>query len=107
MGVTSVPEVDGRICFQRVSMQLAAVQVFPVHVHGADLAAVVGGVVVNAPVGVAAGAVDGQLQLSTVQLNAAPLHFHGLEDVEKLADTLLLLLKRKTKEREAKINFLI
>ena len=86
----SVLEGDDLVFLEGIGAQLPAVQVFPVHVHGGDGAVVVGGVVVDAPVGVAAGAVNGQIQLSVAQQHTAPLHLHGFEDVEKLADALHL-----------------
>ena len=58
---------------QRIAGQLAAVQIFPVHIHGGNLVVAVGGVVVNALVGVAAAGVKGDFVLAALQLATAPL----------------------------------
>ena len=55
-------------------------------VHGGNLMVVVGGVVVNATIRVAAGGVDGDFVLVFAQTHAAPGLGHGAKNVEKLAD---------------------
>ena len=73
---------------QRIAGQLAAVQIFPVHIHGGNLVVAVGGVVVNALVGVAAAGVKGDFVLAAVQLTAAALLLDRMQNVEKLPDAL-------------------
>jgi len=77
---------------QGILHQFAPLQFLPVEIHGGDLAVVVGLIIVDSPVGVAAGAVQGDLVLSLPQVDAAPLLLHGTQDVEKLADALFLPL---------------
>ena len=64
----------------------AALQILFVHIHGMDLTVTVGGIVVDPPVGIAAGAVNGDLIHIRGKFYTAELHFHGFEDVEKLID---------------------
>ena len=75
---------------QRIADQSAALQVFPVQVHGGDLAVFVGGVVVNAPVGIAAAGVNGDLVPAVPGAHAAPGMGHGAQNMKELTDTLLL-----------------
>ena len=72
--------------------QFLSVQVGLMHVYSADLVVIIGGVVVNAPVRVAAGGIEGDLVFSLSQVAAAALLVHGAENVEELADALLLAL---------------
>lgn len=53
----SVLPVYPHVRQQRIAHRCAAVQIGAVHVHGSDLAVVVGGVVVHATVGIAAAGV--------------------------------------------------
>ena len=69
-----------------------ALQVLPVHIHADNAVVIIGGVVVNAPVRVAAGGIEGDLVFSLSQMAAAALLVHGAENVEELADALLLAL---------------
>ena len=66
------------------------VQVLPVHVHGGDLPVIVGGVVVDPPVRVPAGGVQGHLIGPVRHLAAAALLLHGAQDVKHLAHALPL-----------------
>ena len=55
------------------------------HIHSGDLAVFIGGVVINAFVGIAAAGVQGNLVLTVVQLAAAALLLYRAENMEKLA----------------------
>ena len=61
---------------QRVTNQCGAVQVLAVHIYGGDLPVFVGGVIVNAARGVAAGGVQGDLILPIAYFTAAALLFY-------------------------------
>ena len=82
--------VDRSLLDDRIAHQSGRLQILMVHVDRGDLAVVVGGVVVDALVCVAAGGVEGDLILAVFEEAAASLLFHGSEDVEKLADAFLL-----------------
>ena len=70
----------------RITDKCPVVQIFPFHVNCGDLMIFVSGVVVESPVGVAAGGVDGDFVLVFAQTHAAPGLGHGAKNVEKLAD---------------------
>ena len=57
-----------------------------VHINSGYLAVLIGGVVVNSFVRVAAGGVDCDFVFSLAHVDAAALLGDGAEDVEKLAD---------------------
>ena len=67
-----------------------ALEVGCVELHAGDLAVIIGRVVINAPVRVAAAGIERDLKLTVVQLAAAALLLHAREDVEKLADVGVL-----------------
>ena len=54
------------------------------HIHSGDLAVFIGGVVINAFVGIAAAGVQGNLVLTVVQLAAAALLLYRAENMEKV-----------------------
>ena len=54
--------------------------------HAGDLAVIIGRVVLNAPVRVAAAGIQRDLILAVIQLAAAALLLYRAEDVEELAD---------------------
>ena len=57
--------------------QLIPVQILPVHIHAGDLVVIVGGVIVDAFVGITAGGIDRDLALSVLQHTAPALLIHG------------------------------
>jgi len=71
---------------QRVADQAVAVQLFPVQVHTGDPGAVVGPVVVDALVRVAAAGILGKFAAAVFQAAAAHWLLDGFENVEKLAE---------------------
>ena len=75
---------------RRVGDQIAPVKRFPVQVNGADLMVIVGRVVIDPLIRIAAGGVERDLVLALAQLAAAALLVHAAENVEKLAHTLIL-----------------
>ncbi len=79
---------------QVVGDHLRAVQILLVHVHRVYLAVLVGGVVVDALVLVAAAAVDGNLVAILAQLAEAALLLDAAKDVEELAHGLGLAASR-------------
>ena len=70
--------VDRSLLDDRIAHQSGRLQILMVHVDRGDLAVVVGGVVVDAFVCVAAGGVEGDLILAVFE-EAASLLFHGSE----------------------------
>ena len=70
------------------------VQIFVVHGHSGDLVVIVGRVVIDTCIGVAAACVEGDLVLAVIQLTAAALLLYRAEDVEELADTAHLVVGR-------------
>lgn len=78
----SVLEINVLLLEHGVSYQLPAVKVGAVHVHGADSAVEVGRVVVNSGLGVPAGGVDRDLELSGRDLAAAAGLLNGAENME-------------------------
>jgi hypothetical protein len=85
----SVLQDDPGLFNKFVRDKAAALQILFVHIHGMDLAVTVGGIVVDPPVGIAAGTVNGDLIHIRGKFYTAPLHFHGFEDVEKLIDAFV------------------
>ena len=75
---------------QRIARKLASVQILTVHIDRAYLVIVIGGVIVYPAAGVAARGIYGYLILAVRDLAAAALLIDGAENVEKLADALLL-----------------
>ena len=69
----SILEVDMLSGNYRVAYKQGGVKLLPVHINGAYLVIVVGGVVIHARVGVAAGGVERQLAGAVLQHAAAPL----------------------------------
>lgn len=63
-----------------------------VQMHGCDLAVLVGGVIVNALVCVAAGGINCDLILTVPHVNTPPLLGDGAENVKELADAFALAL---------------
>ena len=59
--------------YHRVGNKLGGVKVFFVHINGGYLMSVVGGVIVNALVGIAAACINCYLILALCHLAAAPL----------------------------------
>ena len=83
---TSILELDRLICLHGIARERCAVEIFSVHVHGVNLAAAVGRVVIDAGFCVAAARVQRDLVFSVLQLAAAARLLDGGQDVEKLAD---------------------
>ena len=73
---------------QGITDESGAVQILPVHIHGCNLVVIIGSVVVNAFVSVAAGGIDGDL-IFAAYIAAAPLLIHRAQNVEKLADAFV------------------
>ena len=71
---------------KRIARQRVAIQVFFVHIHRGDLMVVVGRVIVDAFIRVAAGSIDGDLILAIAHIAAAPLLVNRAENMEELAD---------------------
>ena len=70
----------------------AALQIGAVHIYGGNLRVAVGGVVVDAAGGIAAGGINSDLILAGGHLTAAAHLLHAAKDVEELADTFCLIL---------------
>ena len=70
----------------------AALQIGAVHIYGGNLWVAVGGVVVDAAGGIAAGGINSDLILAGGHLTAAAHLLHAAKDVEKLTDTFCLIL---------------
>ena len=66
-------KLDRLICLHGIARERCAVEIFSVHVHGVDLAAAVGRVVIDAALRVPAGGVDRVLKLTGPHLAAALL----------------------------------
>ena len=75
---------------QGITDESGAVQILPVHIHGCNLVVIIGSVVVNAFVSVAAGGINRNFVLIFLSLAAASLLVHTAKNVEELADTLFL-----------------
>ena len=88
-----LPEND-RLGVHGETHQGVSVQVFPVHIHCGDLMLIVGGVIVNALVGVAATGVNGVFVFARRNLTAALLLLDRAENVEQLADAAGFILLR-------------
>ena len=71
-----------------------AVQILMAHRHSGDLAVIVGRVVVDALVSVAAAGVEGDLILAAVELEAAALLLDRAKDVEELAYAAHFIVSR-------------
>lgn len=70
----------------------AALQIGAVHIYGGNLRVAVGGVVVDAAGGIAAGGINSDLILAGGHLTAAAYLLHAAKDVEELTDTFCLIL---------------
>lgn len=70
----------------------AALQIGAVHIYGGNLRVAVGGVVVDAAGGIAAGGINSDLILAGGHLTAAAHLLHAAKDVEELTDTFCLIL---------------
>ena len=82
-------------CYKREAGKGDCIEVFFVHIYGGYLVVVVGCIVVNAFVGVAAGRIDCYFVLALSKMATAALLVNRAENVEKLAHTLCLALSRK------------
>lgn len=71
---------------ERIRDQILCVKIFVMHINGRDLAIVIGAVVIDALIHVAAGGVDCDLIFAFAQVAAAALLFNGAQDMEELAD---------------------
>ena len=72
----------------RITDKCPAVQIFPFHVNCGDLMIFVSGVVVESPVGVAAGGVERVLKAVVTGAGTAPVLRHRAKNMEALADAL-------------------
>lgn len=75
---------------QGVADQENIVQLFPVHVYCGDLVIVVGRVIIDSLVGIAAGSIACDFVIAVSQPAAAAALFHSAENVKKLADAFRL-----------------
>ena len=66
------------------------------HIYPADLMIVIGRIVVDPLVCIAAGSIQGNLIFVLSQLAAAPLLIHAAKDMEELADALSLRISGST-----------
>ena len=66
----------------------AAIQIFFVHIHCGNLVVVIGRIIVNPLICVAAGSVYCDFIIPTANITAAALLFDRAKNVEKLADAL-------------------
>ena len=71
---------------ERIRDQILCVKIFVMHIDGRDLAIVIGAVVIDALIHVAAGGVDCDFIFAFAQVAAAALLFNGAQDMEELAD---------------------
>ena len=77
---------DLLILHQWISNQLLAIQIFLMHVDGGDLVVLVGGIVVDAFVCVAAGGIKGDF-IAVVSYDAATTRLcHCAQDMKELVD---------------------
>ena len=67
----------------------AALQIGAVHIYGGNLRVAVGGVVVDAAGGIAAGGINSDLILAGGHLTAAAHLLHAAKDVEELTEKVL------------------
>ena len=77
---------------QGITNQFLSVQIFLVQLHCRNAVIVIGLIIVNPLLQIAAGAVYGNLIFSLAQIAASSLLLHCTENMEKLADTLFLAL---------------
>ena len=77
---------------QRIIGEGAALQIGAVHIYGGNLRVAVGGIVVDAEGGIAAGGINSDLILAGGHLTAAAHLLHAAKDVEELTDTFCLIL---------------
>lgn len=85
-------EVNIRFLVQGVADHFSALQVLPAHIHGGDSAGIIGGVVVNTSVLIAAGGVDRNVRATVCQHQAASGPLYRGQDVENLADAAIFIL---------------
>lgn len=70
------------------------VEIFRVHVHCADAGIVIGGVIIDATIRIAAGSVDRDLILPLGDLTTAARLLYRAENMKELAHTRILILAR-------------
>ena len=92
-GSSLVDPVDLLLGDQRIGDKFPAVEVLVMHVDSRDLAVVIGAVIVDTAVHVAAGGVDRDLVLAAAEVAAASLLLHRAKDVEELAHGGVLIVR--------------
>ena len=75
---------------QRIANQRRSIQFLPVHIHRGDLVIVVGLVIINALIRIAAGGIQSDLISPLPQPAAATGLADGTQNVKKLADAFRL-----------------
>ena len=90
----SILKLDRFFCLHGIVREGRAVEILAVQIHGVDLAAAVGRVVIDAALRVPAGGVDRVLKLAGPYLAAALLLLDRAEDVEELPDARRFALAR-------------
>jgi len=78
-------EVEGGCYFQRIADQSAAIQIFTVQIDGRNSTVFISPVIVDSPVGIATGGIEGDLAEAIVHDHRAPRVLDGSEQVEELA----------------------
>ena len=76
----------------RILNQHCTIQILLMHIHGGNLVIIISCIIVNSSVRITAGSINRYLMLSVIQFTAAPLLVQRAQNMEKLADTLLLSL---------------
>lgn len=74
--------------------KLLTVEIFFAHINGVYLMIVIGGVVINPLVGIAAACVKRYLKFAAAYVAAAPLLVYGTQYMEELAYAFLLGISR-------------
>ena len=77
----SVLQEKTLVTYQRIGHQFLAFQILPAHVYSGDLSVFIGGVIIDALPGVAAGGIGGKLVCFILQTDAAALLRHRRENL--------------------------
>ena len=86
-GPAVLPE-DLLLCYERIGDKRAAVEIFPVQIDRCQTAIIIGGIIIDAAVCIAAGGIDRALVLPVCHLAAAALLLYRAENMEKLANAV-------------------
>ena len=77
---------------QGIADQLGAIQIGAVHIHCGDLRVFIGGIVVNTPVGIPAGGINGDFKVAGGDFTAAPNLIYRSENMEEPADAFFFAI---------------